>query len=79
VKDGEYKVDGELEMHGQKKPLSVTVTKTGEGQMKGKPVAGWETEFTVKRSDFGIKYGLAEGGLGDDVKVMLGLEASPKK
>lgn len=78
VKDSEFKVDGELDLHGVKKPLSVTVTRTGEGQMKGKTVAGWETEFTVKRSEFGMKYGVAEGGLGDEVKVIMNLEASPK-
>jgi polyisoprenoid-binding protein YceI len=78
VKDGEYKVDGELEMHGQKKPLSLTAMKTGEGQAMGKTIVGWETEFTVKRSDFGVTGGKAGGGLGDEVKVMISLETSPK-
>lgn len=78
VKDGEYKVDGELEMHGQKKPLSLTATKTGEGKMMGKAIVGWETEFTVKRSDFGITGGRAGGGLGDEVKVIISVETSPK-
>jgi len=78
VKDSEFKVDGELDLHGVKKPLSVTVTKTGEGQMRGKTVTGWETEFTIKRSEFGMKYGVAEGALGDEVKVTLSLEAGAK-
>ena len=77
VKDGEYKVDGELELHGQKKPLTLTATKTGEGQMGG-PIAGWETEFTVKRSDFGITGGRAGAMLGDEVKLFISVETSPK-
>ena len=78
VKDGEYKVDGELEMHGQKKPLSFTATKTGEGKAMGKSVVGWETEFTVKRSDFGVTGGQAGAMLGDEVKLFISVETSPK-
>jgi polyisoprenoid-binding protein YceI len=78
VKDGEYKVDGELDMHGQKKPLSFTATKTGEGQAMGKAVVGWETEFTIKRSDFGITGGRAGAMLGDEVKLFISLETSSK-
>ena len=67
-------VDGELKMRGEKKPLSLKVSKTGDGEFQGKRV-GYETTFVVKRSDFGMNYGIAKNVLGDEVTVMIGIEA----
>jgi polyisoprenoid-binding protein YceI len=73
-------VDGELSLHGVKKSLSVKVAKTGEGNFMGGKVLGYETSFTIKRSDFGMKYGLAEKSLGDEVVMTVALELNqPKK
>lgn len=66
-------VDGELSLHGNKKPLSLKVEKTGEGEMMGKRV-GFETTFQIKRSDFGVKSKKADAGLSDEVVLTVSLE-----
>ena len=76
--DTQFTVTGDLEMAGKKQSVSLTVEKTGEGEMMGK-VSGWMTTFTVKRSDFGMKYALDKGTLGDEVTLMIGLEAKQAK
>ena len=40
---------------------------------------GAEAIFTVKRSDFGMKYGVEKGAIGDDVKVVVALEGGVAK
>lgn len=80
AKKGEaFEVTGDLELAGKKKPVTMTVEKTGEGDFMGSPVVGWSSTFTIKRSDFGMNYGLAKNALGDEITVMIGLELKPKK
>jgi len=51
-----YRVTGDLTLHGVTRPITVTVTKLGEGKnFKGMQVIGFETTFTIKRSQFGMK------------------------
>jgi len=51
-----FRVTGDLTLHGVTRPITVTVTKVGEGKnFKGMQVIGFETTFTIKRSDFGMK------------------------
>ncbi len=51
-----FQVTGDLTLHGTTRPITVKVTKVGEGKnFKGMQVIGFETTFTVKRSDFGMK------------------------
>jgi polyisoprenoid-binding protein YceI len=38
--------------------------------------AGFEATFTIKRSEFGVKYGVDKGAVGDDVRVIVGLEGT---
>ena len=72
--DNKYAVEGEVEMHGEKKPLSVTVEQVGSGKdMKGSDIIGAETKFTVKRSNFGMS-GMQKA-LGDDIDVIVSVEA----
>jgi polyisoprenoid-binding protein YceI len=35
---------------------------------------GFEASVTIKRSDFGMKYGIDMGALGDEVKLILAIE-----
>jgi polyisoprenoid-binding protein YceI len=75
--DNRYQVDGTLTLHGISKPLSVTLERTGSARtpMTGK-IAGYATEFQIKRSDFGMK--LMIGPLGDDVRILVSLECVEK-
>ncbi len=51
-----YRVTGDLTLHGITRPITVTVTKVGEGKnFKGMQVIGFETTFVIRRSDFGMK------------------------
>jgi polyisoprenoid-binding protein YceI len=72
--DKAYEVTGDLAFHGQSKPITVTLTKVGEGD-KGPPFgyrAGYETSFTIKRTDWGMT-GMV-GPVGDEVKLHVSLE-----
>ncbi len=72
--DKRFEVTGRLTMHGVAKPLTLIMTHTGEGKGPyGKYRSGYAGTFTVKRSDFGMKFML--GGIGDEIGVTLSLEA----
>lgn len=72
-----YEVAGDFTMHGVTKPLTITVTKTGEGKdPKGEHRIGFETTFVVKRSEFGMDKMLAN--IGDEVTVIFSTEGIRK-
>lgn len=68
-----FEVAGDLTFRGVTKPLTVVVTATGTGEAKGKKLAGMETTFKIKRSDFGSTYG-APNALSDEVELIVSLE-----
>jgi polyisoprenoid-binding protein YceI len=69
-----FDVTGDLTLHGVKKAITVKVEKTGSGKgQKGEDLVGFETTFTVKRSDYGMTQMV--GPIGDEVKLMIGIEA----
>jgi polyisoprenoid-binding protein YceI len=72
-----FEVAGTFTLHGVSKPITVTVTKTGEGKgFQGESRIGFETAFTIKRSDYGMTgYSAA---VGDDVKIEFTTEAVGK-
>jgi polyisoprenoid-binding protein YceI len=73
------RVTGDLELAGKKKSITMAVEKTGEGDFYG-PRVGYEATFTIKRSEFGMDYGVAKNALGDEVALVVGLElVKPKK
>jgi polyisoprenoid-binding protein YceI len=71
-------IDGNLTMSGVTKPVRLTVTSfnCGPHAFTKKPMCGGDAEATLKRSDFGIKYGLP--AIGDDIKLAIGVEAYPE-
>lgn len=69
-----YEVKGDLTMHGVTKSITVNASDTGRGSMQGKSIAGLGATFTIKRSAFGMTYGIEKGALGDEVTIMVGLE-----
>ncbi len=69
-------IDGELTMIGVTKPVSLKVTSftCGEHPFNKKPMCGAEASATIKRSEWGMKYGIPKA-VGDDVKITLPVEA----
>jgi polyisoprenoid-binding protein YceI len=67
-------VTGDLTLKGVTKSITVPMEMTGTGQAMGKTHTGFETNFTIKRSDFGM---LADPApmIGDEVRVIVALEA----
>jgi len=72
-----FEVTGDFTLHGVTKPITIAVTKSGEGKgFQGEPRIGFETAFTIKRSDYGMSgYGAA---VGDEVKIEFAAEAVGK-
>jgi polyisoprenoid-binding protein YceI len=69
----DYKVTGELILHGVTKPLTLEIKRVAEGQgMEGETRLGGGTRFKFKRSDFGMDF--MQGPLGDEVTVFVSLE-----
>ncbi len=69
-----WKVEGEITLLGVTKPITAMVEWIGYSEPYGKRLIGFEARFTVTRSDFGMSYQVDEGGLGDDVEIIVGLE-----
>jgi polyisoprenoid-binding protein YceI len=70
--DTTFDVTGDLTLHGVTKSVVTKVTKTGSGSMRGRQLAGVESELTIKRSDFGMN--LMLDALGDEIYVIVSLE-----
>ncbi len=73
--DNRLEVSGDLTMHGVTRPLSLSIDYVGPKDARGKSLMGFETTFTIKRSDFGMSYGIEQKALGDEVKLFVSLEA----
>jgi len=69
-------MDGELTLLGVTKPVTLKVANDvcGEHPMNKKPMCGAEATTTIKRSEWGMKYGIPKA-VGDDVKLMIPVEA----
>lgn len=68
-------VTGNLTIRGVTRPVTANVVMTGKGKNpQGRDIIGFEATFNIKRSDFGIRYGLP--GLGDEVRIILSVEAT---
>lgn len=68
-------VEGELSMAGVTKPVTLTIDafNCGTNPMNKKEECGAAASAQIKRSDFGIKYGVP--AIGDDVKLVFEIEA----
>jgi polyisoprenoid-binding protein YceI len=73
VDDAHYEVTGDLTLHGVAKPVTVKLERVGSGKdPMGTYRTGLETTFTIKRSDFDMKFMLE--GIGDEVRITLAVE-----
>ncbi|MDB6153719.1 MAG: YceI family protein [Chthoniobacteraceae bacterium] len=68
-----YEITGDFTLHGVTKPITVDFKKIGEGKgMQNEFRAGGETQFTIKRSDFGMDF--MPKAVSDEVTVMIAIE-----
>ncbi len=76
--EGGYEVTGDLSLHGETKPITLTLKggKTISDPRTGTKI-GFYGDFTINRTDFGIAKNMKM--LGDDVQVSVGLEAAKKR
>ena len=67
--------DGELTLLGVTKPVSLNITgyRCGNHPMTKKAMCGADVTTSIKRSDFGMGYGLP--AVGDDIKITIPVEA----
>ena len=72
--DSPATIEGNVTLLGVTKPLSLHVDnwKCGANPMSKKEMCGGNASGTLKRSDFGMKYGLF--GVGDDFKLFMEFE-----
>ena len=81
---GEADVAGDLTLHGVTKPVEADCVATGIGDGPAGKKAGFECNLTIKRSEWGMKWGVEKPAkaLGDEVKLVIALEgdvAAPKE
>ena len=69
---------GDITIHGVTKPLTVLMAKTGQVSNRRGELIGFETEFNITRSEFGMSYGVDNGVLSDEITVIVALEAGRK-
>jgi len=69
-------MDGELTLLGVTKPVALKVVNDvcGEHPFNKKPMCGAEATTTIKRSEWGMKYGIPRA-VSDDVRLTLPIEA----
>ncbi len=76
----DYKVTGNLTMHGVTKMVTIEMEYNGTTKGgNGGQVAGFDISAKIKRSDFGIGSGFPSGVISDEVKINAYGEFSPKK
>jgi polyisoprenoid-binding protein YceI len=68
-------ITGDLTILGVTKPavLAVKHNKTGAHPMNGKPTSGFSATANIKRSEWGMNYGVPN--VGDDVQIRIEVEA----
>src|SRR5262245_14811517 len=73
----ELEVIGDFTMHGVKRSITVHVKQVGYADIpKMGPRVGFETAFQIKRSDFNMKGPADMGMLGDEVDLIVSIEAA---
>lgn len=74
--DGKYRVSGDLTIHGVTKAVDVDVSLAGPVDTRRGRRCGVETEFVLKRAEFEMTFGAQGGMVGDEVRLIVALEAA---
>ena len=73
IAENKYEITADVTLLGKTLPVSITAIQTGIGKDPyGAFRRGFESIFTVKRSDFGMDFML--GGVSDEVQVTISVE-----
>lgn len=73
LSETEFEVTGNMLLNGVTKPLTLKLTKLGEGtDPGGNHRIGFDTTVSIKRSEFNMNYMV--GAVGDDVTLMISTE-----
>ena len=79
VKKGDLlNVTGDFTMMGKTKEITIPVKVVGFKEGRRGTVMGATAKTSIKRSEFGITYGIANGAIGDEVKIEINVEARGK-
>lgn len=67
-------VEGNLTLLGQSKPVTLTITgwNCGDHPFSKKPMCGFDAQTTIKRSDWGVNYGIP--AIGEELTLFVELE-----
>lgn len=76
--DGTMALTGDLTLLGKTLPVTASLNFIGEAQTPRGYKAGFEAEFTFKRSEFGMTKYLEEKALGDEIRVTVAIEGDRK-
>lgn len=79
--EGGGTLTGELTLHGVTREVTAEVREISTGSFRNTPKVGFEAEFEIKRSDFGITKYVADDGsdsgvLGNTVRIIVALEGN---
>jgi polyisoprenoid-binding protein YceI len=69
-----WHVTGDLTIRGKTKRVTVPIEVTGVSSTGMGVRSGYEAVFTIKRSEYGINYGVENGALGDETRVIVSIE-----
>ena len=80
VSERQFEIAGTLELLGRSQPLTLQATwnKSGPSPITKQPTMGVSARGTVKRSAYGMDYGVANGWVGDEVQLIIEFEAIRK-
>ncbi|MBI2423552.1 MAG: YceI family protein [Candidatus Hydrogenedentes bacterium] len=75
ISDTEYEITGDLTLLGTTKSVTAKVAYLGTGTGRdGEALLGLEAKLNIKRSDFGMTYGIPM--VGDEVELTIAIEAT---
>lgn len=75
-----FEVAGQLELVGRSQPLTLTATwnKSGASPIDQTYTMGVSARGSFKRSSYGMKYGVSNGWVGDEIPLIIEFEAKRK-
>jgi len=74
-----YSLTGDFTLHGVTKPLTVAIEQTGEGDDPwGNRRTAFLAVFTIKRSEFGMTWGIDNNVVSDEIELTVSVEGVRK-